>query len=59
VQKISSKKSMDNHGDTNQVVTAANAKNAKIQRASESVWRRIKEVYFPSLKGPGQGDKTG
>jgi hypothetical protein len=59
VQKISSKKSMDNHGDTNQVATAANAKNAKIQRASESVCRRIREVYFPSQKEPGQGDKNG
>jgi hypothetical protein len=58
VQKISRKKSMDNHGDTNQAATAANAKNPRIQRASKSVWRRIKEVYFPSLKEAGQGSKN-
>ena len=58
VQKISSKKSMDNHGHTNQAATAANAKNARIQRASKSVWKRIKEVYFPGLKEAGQGSKN-
>jgi len=58
VQKISSKKSMDNHGDTNQVATEASTKNARIQRASESVWRRIKAVYLPGRKDAGQGDKN-
>jgi hypothetical protein len=58
VQKISSKKSMDNHSDTNQAATEASTKDARIQRASESVWRRIKVVYFPSRKDAGQGDKN-
>ena len=57
-KKTAVKKAADNHGETNQAATAANVKNARIQRASESVWRRIKEVYFPSLKEAGQGSKN-
>src|SRR4029453_3795581 len=46
VQKISNKKSNDTQPEKNQQTAASTAKNTKIQRASESVWRRIKGVYF-------------
>ena len=58
VQKISSKKNADSHADANEAATAATAKNARIQRASESFWRRIKEVYFRSPKEAGQDGKN-
>src|SRR5437773_11246821 len=59
VQKNSSKKSNESQSETNQLAAASTAKNPKIKRASESVWTRIKRVYFLSQKGHGQGAKNG
>src|SRR5206468_958984 len=58
VQKNSSKKNNDSQPETNQLAAASTAKNPKIKRASESVWTRIKRVYFLSQKGHGQGAKN-
>src|SRR5437667_7343187 len=59
VKKNSNTNSNDNHTERNTAATARSAKNAKIQRAAESVWRRIKRFYFRSLKQLGQDAKNG
>src|SRR5437763_11332010 len=58
VQRNSNRKKNDNHKAKKEAATASSAKNAKIQRASESVWRRMNGVYFRSLEYVGQGIKN-
>ncbi|MGC2352556.1 MAG: hypothetical protein WA496_04075, partial [Candidatus Udaeobacter sp.] len=58
VHRNNKKKSNDNHAETNKVAMANSAKSAKIQRASESVWRRIQGAYFGSPKQRGQDTKN-
>src|SRR5262245_9001239 len=57
VHKDSSKKNHNAHAEKNPKITASNARKAKIQRASQSVWRRIKGAYFPNPKTDGQDTK--
>src|SRR5438105_2825671 len=57
VQRRSSKKNHNAHAEKNPKITASSARKVKIQRASESVWRRIKEAYFSRVKTIGQDAK--
>src|SRR5262249_23506417 len=58
VKRNSRKKNHDSHAEKAAPATARSAKNNKIHRASESVWRRIKGAYFGSLKQCGQDTKN-
>src|SRR5439155_22604992 len=58
VERNSNTNNSDNHTEKNAVAMATSAKNAKIHRASESVWRRIKGLYFRSPKQRGQDPKN-
>src|SRR5438552_19151680 len=58
VQRNSNRKKNDNHKAKKEAATASSAKNVKIQRASESVWRRMNGVYFQGLKEVGQAVKN-
>src|SRR5262249_48974057 len=57
VHKQSSTKNQNAHAEKKPKITESSARSAKIQRASQSVWRRIKGTYFPSLKTDGQDTK--
>src|SRR5205809_7321204 len=57
VHKQSSTKNQNAHAENNPKTIASSARKAKIQRASQKVWRRIKRAYFGSLKTAGQGDR--
>src|SRR5262249_48254824 len=57
VNRNSSEKSSAIHTDSNTLATVSRAKNAKIQRASKSVWRRIKGHHFRNSEQRGQGTK--
>src|SRR5215469_2971904 len=58
VKRNSKKKNHHNHAEKAAPATDSSATKNKIQRASESVWRRIKGVYFASLKERGQDAKN-
>src|SRR5262249_16954884 len=57
VKKNSSKKSRASHTESNTAATVRRAKNAKIRRASKSVWRRINGHHFRNSEERGQGTK--
>src|SRR5258708_33777403 len=50
VQRISNKKISDSHAEKNAATTASTAKSAKIQRASVTVCRHIKDSIFKGQK---------
>src|SRR5882724_355015 len=58
VQKISNKKISDSHAEKNAATTASSTKNAKIQRASISVCKRIKGSIFKAEKSSVKPPKT-
>src|SRR5882724_10465875 len=58
VQKNRNRKNTETHSESNAAITASNAQTAKIQRASQSVWRRIKGFYFRSPNELGQAAKN-
>src|SRR5436305_6291064 len=57
VHRSSNNKNQNAQTEKNPKNAASTAKKVKIQRASQSVWRRIKRGYFASLKKPGQDTK--
>src|SRR5205823_12066984 len=57
VHRSSNKKNQNAQAEKNPKITASAARKVKIQRASQSVWRRIKTGYFASLKKAGQDTK--
>src|SRR6266436_7584799 len=59
VQKISNKKIIDNQTENNAATTVSSTKNARIQRASRSVCRRIKGSTFKAQKCSVKLLKTG
>ena len=58
VKRNSKKKNHHSHAEKAAPATASTAKKSKIHRASESVLKRIKGVYFGSLKQRGQDAKN-
>src|SRR5262249_22778239 len=54
VHKQSSTKNQNAHAQNNPETIASSARNAKIQRASQRAWRRIKRPYFQTPKTAGQ-----
>src|ERR1041385_1842682 len=58
VKTNSKKKTHHNHAETAAPATARTAKNNKIHRASQSVWRRIKGAYLGSPEKAGQDAKN-
>src|SRR4249920_3001819 len=56
VHKKSSTKNQNAHAENNPKTIASIARKAKIQRASQKAWRRIKQAYFGSLETAGQDD---
>ncbi len=57
MHKKSSTKNQNAHAEKNPKTIASSARKAKIQRASQRAWRRIKRAYFRSLKTAGQDAK--
>src|SRR6266516_3747410 len=51
IKRNNNTKSNDNHIENNAATTDSSIKNAKIQRASERVWSRIKGSIFKAQKG--------
>src|ERR1041385_1335974 len=58
VKRKSKKKNHHNHAEKAAPAVASSARNNKIHRASESVLRRIKGVYFGRPKRRGQDAKN-
>src|SRR4029077_20528580 len=54
VHKQRSTKNQNANAENNPKTIASSARKVRIQRASQRVWRRIKEAYFLSLKTAGQ-----
>src|SRR6188472_4815557 len=54
VHKKSSTKNQNAHAENNPETIASSARKAKIQRASQRAWRRIKRAYFRSPETAGQ-----
>src|SRR5215813_13917432 len=52
--KKSNIKNQNAHAEKNPKTIASSARKAKIQRASQKAWRRIKRAYFRSAKTAGQ-----
>src|SRR6478736_4657515 len=57
VHKKSRTKNQNAHAENNPERIASSARKAKIQRASQKAWRRIKQAYFGGLKTAGQDDR--
>src|ERR1043166_1559458 len=57
VHKQSITKNQNAHAEHNPETIASSARKAKIQRASQRVWSRIKRAYFRGLKRGGQDTK--
>src|SRR5881392_1713267 len=54
VHKHRSTKNQNAHTENNPKTIASRARKAKIQRASQKAWRRIKRAYLRSPKTAGQ-----
>src|SRR5215472_4503053 len=54
VHKQSSTKNQNAHVENNPETIASSARKAKIQRASQRAWRRIKRAYFGIPRTAGQ-----
>src|SRR6266508_637589 len=54
VKRKSDRRMSDNHAETNQTATPADARIRRIQRASKRVCERIRESHLPGSKSHGQ-----